>query len=198
MLFVDLDNFKMVNDSLGHPMGDRVLKQVAARLSGAIPDGGRIARFGGDEFVVVLDDSIEPALVAERIRRSVQQPMTFDGQELIITASIGFAVNTVADLRADDLLRDADAAMYGAKAGGRDRVAGVRGRFTRRPWPTGCARRPNCVGASSAARSFRTSNRSSIWPVVRWSASRCSHGGCIPIGGCCCRGSSSRWPRTPG
>ncbi|MET0909293.1 MAG: EAL domain-containing protein [Ilumatobacteraceae bacterium] len=123
VLFVDLDNFKMVNDSLGHPMGDRVLKQVAARLSTAIPEGGRIARFGGDEFVVVLDDSIDPALVGERIRRSVQLPMTFDDQELIITASIGFAVNTVEGSSADDLLRDADAAMYGAKAGGRDRIA---------------------------------------------------------------------------
>ena len=123
VLFVDLDNFKMVNDSLGHPMGDRVLKQVAARLSAAIPDGGRIARFGGDEFVVVLDDSIDPALVADRIRRSVQRPMTFAGQELIITASIGFALNVVEGSRADDLLRDADAAMYGAKAGGRDRIA---------------------------------------------------------------------------
>jgi diguanylate cyclase (GGDEF)-like protein/PAS domain S-box-containing protein len=123
VLFVDLDNFKMVNDSLGHPMGDGVLKEVAKRLSAAIPEGGRLARFGGDEFVVVLDDSVDPALVAERIRRSVQQPMTIGGQELIITTSIGLAVNAAVGLRADDLLRDADSAMYGAKAGGRDRIA---------------------------------------------------------------------------
>ena len=121
-LFVDLDNFKMVNDSLGHAVGDRVLKEIASRLLDIVPMRECLGRFGGDEFVVVLDDSVDPAAVGEALRRAVQRPILVDGQELIITASIGFAVN-VAGSRAVDLLRDADAAMYRAKAGGRDRIA---------------------------------------------------------------------------
>ena len=122
VLFVDLDNFKMVNDGLGHTVGDRVLKEIATRLVDAVPVCERLARFGGDEFVVVLDDSVDPATVGEAVRRAVQRPILVDGQELIITASIGFAVNGPGS-RAADLLRDADAAMYRAKAGGRDRIA---------------------------------------------------------------------------
>ncbi len=122
VLFVDLDNFKMVNDGLGHAVGDRVLKEIARRLVAAVPVSERVGRFGGDEFVIVLDDSVDPAQAGETVRRAVQRPILVDGQELIITASIGFAVNS-AGSRAADLLRDADAAMYRAKAGGRDRIA---------------------------------------------------------------------------
>ncbi len=122
VLFVDLDNFKMVNDGLGHSVGDRVLREIARRLVDAVPAGERLARFGGDEFVVVLDDSVDPATVGEAVRRTVQRPILVDGQELILTASIGFAING-AGSRAADLLRDADAAMNRAKAGGRDRIA---------------------------------------------------------------------------
>ncbi len=121
-LFVDLDNFKMVNDGLGHAVGDRVLKEIASRLVATVPTSERIGRFGGDEFVVILDDSVDPATVGEAVRRAVQQPILVDGQELIITASIGLAINGPGS-RAADLLRDADAAMYRAKAGGRDRIA---------------------------------------------------------------------------
>ncbi len=122
VLFVDLDNFKTVNDSLGHPIGDRVLKEVADRLLEVVADRDRLARFGGDEFVVLLDGSSDPVIISERLRRVVQAPVSIDGRELIITASIGFAVNAVVGLSADNLLRDADAAMYRAKAGGRDRI----------------------------------------------------------------------------
>ena len=122
VLFVDLDNFKMVNDGLGHAVGDRVLKEIARRLVAAVPVSERVGRFGGDEFVIVLDDSVDPAQAGEAVRRAVQRPILVDGQELIITASIGFAVNS-AGSRAADLLCDADAAMYRAKAGGRDRIA---------------------------------------------------------------------------
>ncbi len=121
-LFVDLDNFKMVNDSLGHAVGDRVLQEIAARLVEAVPQRERLGRFGGDEFVVVLDDSVDPAATAEAVRRAVQRPIFVDGREVIITASIGVALNTPG-ARAVDLVRDADAAMYRAKAGGRDRIA---------------------------------------------------------------------------
>ena len=122
VLFIDLDNFKVVNDSLGHGVGDELLRQIAGRLRHVMRDGDRLARFGGDEFVVFVDGGIDPAVVAERLRRAVQQPVVVDSHELVVTASIGFAVNASADLTADDLLRDADAAMYRAKAAGRDRI----------------------------------------------------------------------------
>jgi diguanylate cyclase (GGDEF)-like protein len=134
VLFIDLDNFKMVNDSLGHGIGDELLREVAQRFRGVMRDGDRLARFGGDEFVMFVDrvaiggdDTpsgafVDPAAVADRLRRSVMEPIIIDGHELVVTASIGFAVNAGENLTADDLLRDADAAMYRAKAAGRDRV----------------------------------------------------------------------------
>ena len=122
VLFIDLDNFKVVNDSLGHGIGDELLRQVAGRLRHVMRDTDRLARFGGDEFVVFVDGGVDPAVVAERLRRAVQQPVLVDEHELVVTASIGFAVNSSPELTADELLRDADAAMYRAKAAGRDRV----------------------------------------------------------------------------
>ncbi len=122
VLFIDLDNFKVVNDSLGHGVGDELLRRIAGRLRHVMRDTDRLARFGGDEFVVFVDGGVDPAIVAERLRRAVQQPLLIDGHELVVTASIGFAVNSSNDFTADELLRDADAAMYRAKAAGRDRV----------------------------------------------------------------------------
>jgi diguanylate cyclase (GGDEF)-like protein len=121
VLFIDLDNFKVVNDSLGHGVGDELLRVTAGRLREVMRDTDRLARFGGDEFVVFVDGG-DPSVVAERLRRAVQEPVTVDGHELVVTASIGFAVNVSGALTADELLRDADAAMYRAKAAGRDRV----------------------------------------------------------------------------
>jgi diguanylate cyclase (GGDEF)-like protein/PAS domain S-box-containing protein len=122
VLFIDLDNFKVVNDSLGHGAGDALLRSTAARLRHVMRDSDRLARFGGDEFVVFVDGGVDPAVVAERLRREVQRPVTIDGHELVVTASIGFAVNSQPGLTADELVRDADAAMYRAKAAGRDRI----------------------------------------------------------------------------
>jgi diguanylate cyclase (GGDEF)-like protein/PAS domain S-box-containing protein len=134
VLFIDLDNFKVVNDSLGHRVGDELLREIAQRFRGVIRDGDRLARFGGDEFVMFIDrvavggdDTptgafVDPAAVADRLRRSVLEPIVIDGHELVVTASIGFAVNSGENLTANDLLRDADAAMYRAKEAGRDRV----------------------------------------------------------------------------
>ncbi len=122
VLFIDLDNFKIVNDSLGHGVGDELLREIARRLRHVMRDSDRLARFGGDEFVVFVDGGVDPAVVAERLRRAVQHPVTIEGHDLVVTASIGFAINSSVGLTADELLRDADAAMYRAKAGGRDRV----------------------------------------------------------------------------
>jgi diguanylate cyclase (GGDEF)-like protein/PAS domain S-box-containing protein len=122
VLFIDLDNFKVVNDSLGHGVGDELLRRIAGRLRQVMRDTDCLARFGGDEFVVFVDGGVDPAIVAERLRRAVLQPVVIDEHELVVTASIGFAVNSSSDLTADELLRDADAAMYRAKAAGRDRI----------------------------------------------------------------------------
>ena len=120
VLFVDLDHFKIVNDSLGHEVGDQLLQVVSERLRFALRDDDVLARFGGDEFIVVLAG--EPVDVAARLRVAVQQPVEIGEHELFVTASIGYSRNHELGMSANDLLRDADAAMYRAKARGRDCV----------------------------------------------------------------------------
>lgn len=125
VIFFDLDNFKVVNDSLGHASGDELLKAVARRLSTAVRPGDVVARLGGDEFTVLLSstDSIDLAMqVAERMRVSLATPILVAGRELIVTASVGLAVATTGKESPDELMAWADAAMYRSKAQGRDRV----------------------------------------------------------------------------
>ncbi|MAT03699.1 MAG: GGDEF domain-containing protein [Acidimicrobiaceae bacterium] len=120
VLFVDLDQFKVINDSLGHEVGDRLITEVARRLQSVLRDDDVLARFGGDEFIVVLRG--EPVDVAERLRRVVHAPISIDEHDLYVTASIGYSTNYEPGMSPNDLLRDADAAMYRAKARGRDCV----------------------------------------------------------------------------
>jgi diguanylate cyclase (GGDEF)-like protein/PAS domain S-box-containing protein len=120
VLFVDLDQFKVINDSLGHEVGDLLIQEIASRLRSALRDEDVLARFGGDEFIVVL--SGEPVDVAERLRRAVHPPVIIGEHELYVTASIGYATNHETGMSPNDMLRDADAAMYRAKARGRDCV----------------------------------------------------------------------------
>ncbi len=124
LLFLDLDRFKVVNDSLGHTAGDHLLVAAAARLSSALRPTDTVARLGGDEFVVLIDDFSDPRdpiMLAERIHAVLKEPVVVDGTEVFTTVSIGIAVATGPDDTAGGLLRDADAAMYLAKARGRDR-----------------------------------------------------------------------------
>ncbi len=123
VLFIDLDNFKVVNDSLGHAAGDELLRGMAERLRSVVRDRDMLGRFGGDEFIVLLDGlqlDVSPADVAERLRAAMSQPLMVDGSELFVTGSIGITYADRVGCTADDLLRDADAAMYRAKARGRD------------------------------------------------------------------------------
>ncbi|HWL41921.1 MAG TPA: EAL domain-containing protein [Ilumatobacter sp.] len=128
VLFVDLDQFKMVNDSLGHHVGDDLIRAVTSRLTAALADvpvpAGAAApilgRFGGDEFIVVVDGAARS--VAERLRVAVQGSIEIGEHELFTTASIGYARNHTTGMAPTDLLRDADAAMYRAKARGRNCV----------------------------------------------------------------------------
>jgi diguanylate cyclase (GGDEF)-like protein/PAS domain S-box-containing protein len=123
VLFVDLDRFKVVNDSLGHQAGDELLTAVARRLEGALRPGDTVARLGGDEFTVLLEeisDVHEATRVAERIDATLADSFTIAGRELVVGASVGIAVGSP-DARPEELVRDADVAMYRAKAEGRGR-----------------------------------------------------------------------------
>jgi diguanylate cyclase (GGDEF)-like protein/PAS domain S-box-containing protein len=124
VLLADLDQFKVVNDSLGHAAGDELLVTLAPRLHDAVRPSDTVARLGGDEFLVVceqLDGAHEAIRVAERVAQAINQPIVLATGEHFITASIGIAVAESADALPEDLLRDADAAMYRAKERGRGR-----------------------------------------------------------------------------
>ncbi|MFP5402580.1 MAG: EAL domain-containing protein [Gammaproteobacteria bacterium] len=124
VLFLDLDRFKNVNDSLGHPVGDALIKAVATRLRGGLRDEDTVARMGEDEFLVVIEDlesADAAASVASKLTRLVQEPFQVgDGQEVIVSASIGVSLYPDDGDSATGLIQHADAALYQAKARGRD------------------------------------------------------------------------------
>ena len=126
VIFADLDNFKSVNDTLGHDVGDRLLQGVAERLSSCLRAGDTAARFGGDEFTLVLeslDDEAEAGLVAARLQAALREPISVDGHLLVASASIGIACDTAGTVGAEGLISRADLAMYQAKAQGKDRLS---------------------------------------------------------------------------
>jgi diguanylate cyclase (GGDEF)-like protein/PAS domain S-box-containing protein len=127
ILFLDLDHFKLINDSLGHHAGDALLRAVAPRLRSHLRPGDIVARFGGDEFGILIDrlaDEGEALAIADRVADAFAQPFSLDGVDHFVSASIGIAVSRASEDRnvnAELLIRDADAAMYRAKEGGRAR-----------------------------------------------------------------------------
>jgi diguanylate cyclase (GGDEF)-like protein/PAS domain S-box-containing protein len=128
LLFIDLDNFKRINDSLGHQWGDALLEATAKRLKGCVRPADTVARLGGDEFVILLDQltsdaTAEAVLLAQRILNLLEQPISLAGKEYVVSASVGIAITNPSDEIYDvnALLRDADVAMYRAKSGGKGR-----------------------------------------------------------------------------
>jgi diguanylate cyclase (GGDEF)-like protein len=124
VMLLDLDRFKHVNDTRGHPVGDALLRQVAQRLERTVGEAGRVGRLGGDEFKVVIPgrtDRVSLANLADDIIHSLSQPYSVDGQSIVIGASVGIAVAPDDGIDSDDLIRNADLALYAAKDAGRGR-----------------------------------------------------------------------------
>ena len=123
VLFLDFDGFKNINDSLGHSVGDKVLVNVARRLEAMLRGNDTVARLGGDEYVLLLDDIEDLSAathVAERIHRAMMVPFTIEEQEIFLTVSVGITLNSAHYQTTEEVLRDADIAMYRAKAAGRN------------------------------------------------------------------------------
>ena len=124
VLFLDFDRFKVINDSLGHAEGDALLILIARRLESVLRSSDVVARLGGDEFTILLselDEEGDAVLIAERIQKNLKNPFNIGGGEIFMSASIGIALNTIGHAKAEDMLRDADIAMYCAKANGKAR-----------------------------------------------------------------------------
>jgi diguanylate cyclase (GGDEF)-like protein len=149
VLFLDVDNFKVVNDSLGHRAGDNLLRQLAERLSDAVRPADTVGRFGGDEFVVLCEDVVDEPMalrIAGRLARVFAEPFSLEGDDVhLASASIGVVLRDGAQDDPEELLRDADAAMYRAKERGRSRVelfdSGMRARAIGRLQTEGDLRR---------------------------------------------------------
>ena len=125
VVFLDIDHFKFVNDSLGHNTGDKLLQKVAERLTETVRDGDTVARLGGDEFILILNDQTGQEVIyraMQRIISKVAEPINVDGQELMVTCSAGISLYPQDGPDVDTLLKNADAAMYRAKEKGRNNV----------------------------------------------------------------------------
>ena len=200
LMFLDLDRFKLINDSLGHEMGDRLLERVAHRLGAALRAVDTLARFGGDEFTVLceVNDKAEALEIAERLVQAMQKPLALGESRDVRVGERGHRpVRSTARESGAEMLRNADVAMYRAKEIGPSRTE-----VYRPDDETGTIRRLRT--SNELHRALERDELEVFYqPMVDlktgpWSAWRPWCAGTTPPGACCCRASSSAWPRTPG
>jgi diguanylate cyclase (GGDEF)-like protein len=200
VLCLDLDHFKSVNDTLGHPVGDGLLKAVTERLLACVRDTDTVARLGGDEFAILqagVDKPESAAILAQRLIDDVCEPYDIDGHEVVVGASVGIAIAPSDGDHPDQLLKNADMALYRAKSDGR-RLYRV---FEREMDARLQARRAlelDLRKALATGSSSCSTSRSSTCGPRPSAAARRSCAGTIPGGASCRRPSSSRLPRRSG
>jgi diguanylate cyclase (GGDEF)-like protein/PAS domain S-box-containing protein len=199
VLFLDLDDFKTINDGLGHAVGDSVLREVSARLVGVLREGDTAARLGGDEFAVLLEDcdAATCSALADRLITALGAPYAVGDTEIVPYGSVGIAVAAGDDTTTDDLMRNADLALYEAKNGGKSRWR-LFARACTTSRSSAWRSRTSCGARSPSARSSSTTSRSWRSRQATSSASRRSPGGSTRPAGFCCPAGSSPSPRTPG
>ncbi len=200
VLFLDLDDFKAVNDSRGHAVGDELLCEAADRLQASVRPKDAVGRIGGDEFVILLEDIARPEQageIAQRVIEAFREAFLVDGGAVRVQTSVGIALSQTGDETAETLLRDADMAMYAAKA---------RGKAAMSTSTTSCVRARRRSSSSARRSSRRSRTRTSCSTTSRWWPSR--PGSCLAPrhfcdGGrateaCAPRTPSCTWPRRPG
>ena len=198
VMFLDLDRFKVVNDTLGHLVGDHLLVAVGERLAAGLRPGDTVARLGGDEFGILLDrigDAAGANQVADRVQKSLAKAIDVDGHELFVTCSIGIALRSPRYQRPEQVLRDADIAMYQAKTRGKACSRSSTRRCTGAWWIGSSSRRISAARWSTARTSSSTTSRLSPSGRASSSASRRWSAGTSPAAGSSRRRSSSRSPR---
>jgi diguanylate cyclase (GGDEF)-like protein len=197
VLFVDLDDFKTVNDSLGHDAGDRLLASVAERLRACVRIGDTVARIGGDEFAILVErdeQATEGPAIAQRVLAALDVPFSLAGRDLRVSASLGLASGEYHS--GESALQDADLAMYAAKANGKARVELFEHRMR-----TSAVDRLE-LGADLQAAVEAGEIVVHLQPIVDlatpWRVTRRSCAGSTRSGGCWDRAPSWPWPRRPG
>ena len=184
VLCLDLDHFKNVNDTHGHPLGDELLKAVAERLRGCVRETDTLARLGGDEFAIIQTGIAQPAdtlALLNRIQHAIKAPYDLDGLRAIMDVSIGISLAPTDSTEPDQLLQQADMALYGAKADGRGTYRFFEPRDGRAHQGAPQARSRSADGDRAAAGSICTTSRWSISSATRSSAWRRCCAGRIPI-----------------
>jgi diguanylate cyclase (GGDEF)-like protein/PAS domain S-box-containing protein len=165
VMFLDFDRFKIINDSLGHGAGDELLQQLARRLQERLRPSDTVARLGGDEFAILaerIEHERDAVVLAERLLESLRRPFQVAGNDITASASVGITFSAFGYDNAEDVLRDADTAMYKAKSQGKARFAVFAPACTPR-CPSGCAWKANCARPSSRGSWRSSTSRCSSW-----------------------------------
>lgn len=197
VMFLDIDHFKRINDSLGHDAGDELLKVIAAHIKTATRSQDVVARFGGDEFCILtaLHSRDEARHLAQRIMQKMKEPIDLAGRRMVMTTSIGISVFPDDGRSCDELLKNADLALYQSKGCGRNNLNFFNSNLKPAP-PSSCNWKKNCASpCSKNVACASTTNRFSTFTAARWPSSRPWCAGNIHSTGCSARTASSALPK---